>query len=387
MTSVRYNSTVPAAPLATTTAAAGTPLADELSTTTATASFGTPLAEELSANATGNLSSAAAEALTPGTIGYLHSLGVDHGWGPSTMVQALLETIHVSAGLPWWGTILASVILVRTVQFPFYCKMSSNAAKMKEIAPLIAPKQKMMMDHQKRGETQEMMMVRAETLQMYQTAGINKLWLFFPFTQIPIFYGFYKTLRAMADVPVPAFVDDGLLWFSDLSVSDPYLLIPAAASGLIGLQVYMGGEGGTNQFSKSVKLAMGLGLPMVSFAISYAWPAALVFYMFINTLFGVVQSTVLKNRRFREYMGLYPLTSSAESPLKPVLKPRLNIVKPKVVEATVAPVAGKVRQIGAPGGILDRLTGGKDEDDGSWSIKKWRMQVSRRRNNPAGSLC
>lgn len=35
------------------------------------------------------------------------SLGLAHGY-PSGWVQALMETIHVDLGVPWWGTIVGS---------------------------------------------------------------------------------------------------------------------------------------------------------------------------------------------------------------------------------------------------------------------------------------
>ncbi len=36
-----------------------------------------------------------------------HSLGLAHAY-PSGWLQSLMETLHIDAGMPWWGTIMAS---------------------------------------------------------------------------------------------------------------------------------------------------------------------------------------------------------------------------------------------------------------------------------------
>ncbi|KAF8250639.1 hypothetical protein K440DRAFT_639149 [Wilcoxina mikolae CBS 423.85] len=314
--------------------------------------------------------SSAADAVQPGTMGYLHSLGIDFGWGTSTMIQTLLESIHVYGGLPWWGAIMASVLLVRTIQFPFYCKMSSNTARMKEANPLLAPITKQLQAAQKRSDTAEMLRQRQEMQNMLKIAGVDRRWLLFPITQIPIFYGFYKTLREMSELKVPALTTDGLGWFTDLSVADPTYILPAAASALVGLQIYFGGESGATSMAKSVKTALTLGLPVITFTVASGWPAALAFYLLTSTTFGVLQTALLKNEKFREAYGLYPMTEAGSQnplPIKGGIN-ALNIASPgKTIDVTP-----KKKQIGAAGGFLDQLTGGKDEEGSVFSLKKFK---------------
>jgi hypothetical protein len=42
----------------------------------------------------------------------------------------------------------------------------------------------------------------------------------------------FRCLRAMGDLPVPGMVNDGFLWFKDLTVADPYYVLPAAITGI-----------------------------------------------------------------------------------------------------------------------------------------------------------
>jgi len=70
---------------------------------------------------------------------------------------------------------------------------------------------------------------------IYQKSGINKMWFFWPLAQIPIFYGFYNLLRTMAGIPVPGLVDGGVLWFQNLAVADPLVVLPLVSAGSIAM--------------------------------------------------------------------------------------------------------------------------------------------------------
>ena len=61
---------------------------------------------------------------------------------------------------------------------------------------------------------------------LYASAGI-KLWKnLLPAIQVPLAYGMFRLTRNMASLPVPGFEDGGVLWFRDLTVSDPFFLLP-----------------------------------------------------------------------------------------------------------------------------------------------------------------
>merc|ERR1719223_1309199 len=51
-------------------------------------------------------------------IGDFKSLGLATDFGPTSLLQQLVELVHVYGGLPWWGTIVGSAILVRMLLFP-----------------------------------------------------------------------------------------------------------------------------------------------------------------------------------------------------------------------------------------------------------------------------
>lgn len=315
------------------------------------------------------------ESLTPNLanpehIGYLQSLGLEYGWGPSTCLQYLLEHVHIWSGTPWWASIMLTVATIRIAQFPFYLRMSDTTARMKELNPQVVGLTKKMREAQARGDQMGMVMGRQKVSALYQAAGVNRLWIGFPLTQLPIFYGFYKNLYGMAELKVPGLVEGGKFWFHDLTVCDPYLILPIVSSMSMGLQIYLGGEAGASMQTKRMKQGMVLFLPLISFLFVNSWPAALTLYFFTNSMFGLAQSMILRNEWAREKLGLYPLNPSTRNPLSSGPKQGLNALNIATRPGKVIDVVGTVaapkekKQIGAKGGLLDRITGGSVRKDG-----------------------
>ncbi|PWW78584.1 hypothetical protein C7212DRAFT_312113 [Tuber magnatum] len=284
-------------------------------------------------------------------IGFLKEFGLDYGYGFTTLVQSLIEHVHVYTGTPWFATIILSVGVLRLLQFPFYLKMSDTAAKMKELNPFAVPITKKMQDAQIAGDKLGMMTARAELTQLYGRSGVKRFWLFFPISQIPVFYGFYKNLRGMSDIPIPGLTEGGLSWFVDLSVADPFYLLPITTSAALFIQLSLGGEAGANLQSEKMRKAVLIGLPLTTIVFTSQWPAILTFYFLCNSLFSLVQTIALKNAWVREIFGLYPMPKqTVPNPLKELPFKTMPI-------PTSTPPAD-ARQIGGKGSWMDRITGG-----------------------------
>lgn len=51
-----------------------------------------------------------------------------------------------------------------------------------------------------------------------------------PLVQAPIFMSFFMGLRGMANVPVESMKEQGLFWFTDLTLPDQFYLLPIITS-------------------------------------------------------------------------------------------------------------------------------------------------------------
>lgn len=161
-------------------------------------------------------------------IGYLKELGLDYGWGPTAFVQTLLEHIHVYSGSPWWATILLTTIFVRVGLFKIFVEASDTSARMAVLMPLVKPIKDRLSAAQAARDVPAVKMAAAEMNSLYQKAGVRVSKNMLPLIQIPLGFGTFRLLRGMSALPVPGLENGGFLWLSDLTVADPYYILPAA---------------------------------------------------------------------------------------------------------------------------------------------------------------
>lgn len=64
-----------------------------------------------------------------------------------------------------------------------------------------------------------------------------------PLTQAPFFKSMFMGLRGMANLPVESMQDGGLAWFTELTASDPYYLLPIVTSLTMMATIDLGTDG------------------------------------------------------------------------------------------------------------------------------------------------
>ncbi|KAJ5689331.1 hypothetical protein N7462_003723 [Penicillium macrosclerotiorum] len=241
----------------------------------------------------------------PEKIGYLKELGLDYGWGTSSMVQYAVEHLHMWTGLPWWASIVGVGLAIRVALLKSMIDASDNGARMHNSRPLLDPLRREMMVAQKNGETAKFQMKRLEMSKLHSDYGIKPWKSFVPMLQIPFGYGVFRVVRGMTSLPVPALLDESILWLNDLTVSDPLYILPAISGACMYLTFKKGGETGTMDIMKtSAGKAMLFGLPAISFAFMAFMPSALQLYFSTTAIFAVFQSYAINNVAFREKLGM-----------------------------------------------------------------------------------
>lgn len=175
----------------------------------------------------------------PEEIGFLHELGLNFGWGPTSCMQWYLEHVHIWSGTPWWASIVIATLIIRLVQLPGYLKLSDMSGRMQEVQPFANPVMHKLQSAYSQKNIIAAHAAKSELAALYAKAGVNRLWLVFPLAQIPIFLGFYKLLNAMAAVPVPGLLDGGTLWITNLSIPDPLLALPLSCSISLAFGLYV----------------------------------------------------------------------------------------------------------------------------------------------------
>ena len=177
-------------------------------------------------------SDAAANALTDlPPQGDLASLGLCANT-PVGWLQYMIECIHIHAHLPWWGAIVASTFLLRAVIFPGVMKIQKNGVLMNNINPEIQKLMKRQREYKQMGNKALADQYSHKIWAVYQKHNCNPLKMaVMPLMQVPLFLSFFIAIRRMAAVPVESMKTGGALWFTDLTVPDPYYILPVLACG------------------------------------------------------------------------------------------------------------------------------------------------------------
>ncbi len=91
--------------------------------------------------------------------------------------------------------------------------------------------------------------------------------------QFPFFMSMFMGLRGMANLPLESFTNGGLLWFTDLTVADPYYTLPLITSASTFLMFKMSADGvNTTNMGPIAKLFVK-AMPVILFPITMNFPA------------------------------------------------------------------------------------------------------------------
>lgn len=99
------------------------------------------------------------------------------------------------------------------------------------MGPLIKELGKKVSDAQASGNTAQIMVAQQDMKAFFAKAEIKYRYLFMPMLiQGPLGYGMFKFTRGMAALPLPELQTTSFLWLTDLTVADPYYLLPMITS-------------------------------------------------------------------------------------------------------------------------------------------------------------
>lgn len=158
-------------------------------------------------------------------------MGLDFGWGPTAMMEYLLEHVYIYTGLPWWASIVAVGILIRAALFQPSLRAAEVSFKMQELRknPNYEALRKQSMDFQA-NDVNKLTKARAELGAFHRAHGVQMWRTFMPMLNMPLIFGFFRLFRGMSELPVPSLETGGVLWFTDLAAQDPYYIMPVASS-------------------------------------------------------------------------------------------------------------------------------------------------------------
>ncbi|WPG98523.1 60Kd inner membrane protein-domain-containing protein [Acrodontium crateriforme] len=247
----------------------------------------------------------------PEKIGFLSELGINYGYGITSTLQYLVEHLHISAGLPWWASIVTTGVLVRLIMVPLYIRSSDVTAKSQAMAPVLAPMMEKVKAAQKSGDREALMLAYQNMSMVRKRAGISAVKQLMPVAAQGIlgFCGF-RLCRAMATLPVPGLETGGFLWLSDLTVPDPFLVLPVAMAASVHMMVRWGGESGANNteaMAEGMRTMMLWGMPVIIAGVTGFQPGLVALWFASSGAMGMLQAILLQRPALRKALGIAPL--------------------------------------------------------------------------------
>jgi len=173
----------------------------------------------------------------------------------------------------WGWTIVALTVLIKAAFYPLSAASYRSMAKMKLVAPrLQALKEKFGDDRQK---------LNAAMMEMYRTEKINPLGGCLPIViQIPVFISLYYVLGSSVELRGAPWI----LWVQDLSVRDPYFILPAIMMATMFLQMRLNPTP-----PDPVQAKVMMFMPLVFGGMMFFFPAGLVLYWCVNNTLSIAQ--------------------------------------------------------------------------------------------------
>ena len=213
------------------------------------------------------------EMLTPGL-----ELVVDYGWlwFIAQPLFWLLKFIHTYVG-NWGFAIILLTILVKAAFFQLSAAAYKSMAKMRKFTPEINRMRELHGDDRQR--------MSKEMMDLYKREKINPLGGCLPIlVQMPVFIALYWVLLESVELRQAPFV----LWINDLSVKDPYFILPL----LMGVSMYI--QTSLNPTPPDPMQAKIMKYMPVAFTFFFLWfPAGLVLYWVINNILSIAQQWVI----------------------------------------------------------------------------------------------
>ncbi|KAK9470590.1 60Kd inner membrane protein-domain-containing protein [Dipodascopsis tothii] len=239
-------------------------------------------------------------------IGYLESIGLATNWiSPPSICQHILEYVHVYTGMPWWQTIICVAIGLKIAMFPLIVKSSDTTMRMARIQPETHRLTQELQESGGPSNTEAVQKYLEGRNKVMADNGINMKWMMAPMANIPISLGMFFGIDAMCLHHVADLTTEGLYWFNDLSVADPYLGLQLITSSFYLLMARFGGETGIQ--SSGLMKKVGYALPVVSVFVTMNFPAAVVLYFASTGFLSAIQSGLLRSAKFRSFLRIAPL--------------------------------------------------------------------------------
>lgn len=207
--------------------------------------------------------------------------------------------------MPWWAAIAATTLTCKIIFFPLAIKQQIVTIKMNNLAPETQQLQVKINEAQISGDAYQVALNKTKLKLLHTEHGLSVMQRLWPgLVQAPMFMSVFFLLRNLTGVPVESLQTGGISWFQNLTLPDPYMILPVITCltmlGTIELSIRTAGVSSIGPVGKWMMRSMSLGL----FAFIYNFPAALLVFWTTNNVLSLVTTLILRSKPVSKKVGI-----------------------------------------------------------------------------------
>ena len=257
----------------------------------------------------------------------LASLGLASYW-PNGLIQSALEAVHVSLGVPWWGSIVITTLCLRVLMYPVVVLAQRHTAHMANHMPIVQALEEKFTKSRVSGNPLEAARAGSQLMDYMKQHKINPMRsMMFPFAQVPVFLAFFIGIRQMANLPVASMTTGGLLWFTDLTIPDPLYALPLLTAGTFLLTLELGVDGVRAATLSTTARYLMRAMPFIMLPFIINFPSAMLCYWLTSNIISLLQVLLLKVGGMKARLGIPELVVHDPTLLARQRKPFLKSIK------------------------------------------------------------
>ncbi|OSD00024.1 hypothetical protein PYCCODRAFT_1446472 [Trametes coccinea BRFM310] len=233
-----------------------------------------------------------------------------------------MELIHVSAGLPWFWTIVSATVLSRVLLFPFSVKQLQGTAALAPYQAQIAEIRDEMAAAQKKRDTLAMQRAALRQKMIYEKAGVSIAGMAVaPFVQLPVTLGMFFGVKKLCDLPVEQLKYSGFEWVPDLTAVDPTWTLPIIATVLMNVQISVSMRDLVGQTPQMGHIMNGLRvLTTGSVFLMANLSSGVLVYLITSIIMMIIQSFTLRQPAIRRMLGIPLIPEHMRKPVPSMLE-------------------------------------------------------------------
>ena len=217
-----------------------------------------------------------------------------------------VQYFHNVTGLEYGWSIVGVTALLRLALTPIMISAQRTSSRMAHLNPELI---QMRARYEALGtpSRQDQLQQAKQMKALFKRYQVNPLYSMLAFVQFPFFLGMFFGLQKMDRIYPEELANGGILWFPDLTVPDPYFMLPllTGASFLLTTEVNKDQMKAINpgQGSTVINFFRLMGVAMVPFLMTF--DTSMLCYWTANNLFTATQMSLLNQKYVRRALGIW----------------------------------------------------------------------------------